>query len=256
MANSSVIGMNEKLGQTYRSDAWWVEPVLTVLALGLFSIYAFWRAAQNNYYEWGPYLSPFYSPDLRALFPEMMRWVAFSPAFLVLWAPLGFRASCYFYRRAYYRSFFMDPPACAVGEAMPHNYQGEKGLPFVLSNLHRYFLYLAIILTLFHWTHVAHSFDFNGHFGVGTGSLVITLDALLLTLYVFSCHSWRHLVGGKLNCFSCSKFNQIRYKGWVRVSKLNENHMLWAWLSLASVGFADFYVYMVSSGVFHDVRFF
>ena len=39
-----------------------VELLPVVVVLGAFSIYATWRAFENQYYEWGPYLSPFYSP--------------------------------------------------------------------------------------------------------------------------------------------------------------------------------------------------
>ena len=58
-------------------------------------------------------ISPFYSPLILFL-PPVLAWV--SPAFLILWAPAGFRVTCYYYRKAYYRAFFLDPVACAVGE--------------------------------------------------------------------------------------------------------------------------------------------
>ncbi len=48
-----------------RRDAWWIELVPVVLVLGAFSVYATWRAFENQYYEWGPYLSPFYSPLIK-----------------------------------------------------------------------------------------------------------------------------------------------------------------------------------------------
>jgi hypothetical protein len=108
-----------RFGASMRRDAWWVELVPVVLVLGAFSVYATWRAFENNYYEWGPYLSPFYSPLLRP------SWWPFSPAILILGGPLGFRATCYYYRKAYYRAFFLDPPACAVGEGRSHRYRGE-----------------------------------------------------------------------------------------------------------------------------------
>ena len=37
---------------------------LTFLVLGGFVVYATWAAFQGNHYEYGPYLSPFYSPLL------------------------------------------------------------------------------------------------------------------------------------------------------------------------------------------------
>jgi hypothetical protein len=250
------VELNKGLGHTLRRDAWWIEPVLTVLTLVAFGIYATWSALQGNYYEWGPYLSPFYSPNLKAMFPEAFSWVGFSPAFLIMWAPLGFRGTCYFYRRAYYRSFFMSPPACSVDEPQGVKYDGERAFPFILQNIHRYFFYIAAVLVLFHWTHVIHAFNFDGKFGIGVGTLIFLVDAIFLTMYAFSCHSWRHLIGGKLNMFSCNALTQMRHRAWKRVSFLNENHMLWAWISLFTVGFADLYVRLVASGVWTDYRIF
>jgi hypothetical protein len=48
----------------------------------------------------------------------------------------------------------------------------------------------------------------------------------------------------------------LRYKAWTQVSKLNAHHMRYAWISLAGVAFADFYVYLLSSGQLTDLRFF
>jgi len=73
-------------GTTMRRDAWWVELIPVVLVLGAFSVYATWRTFENNFYEFGPYLSPFYSPLIKP------KWWPLSPAILILWAPLGFRA--------------------------------------------------------------------------------------------------------------------------------------------------------------------
>jgi hypothetical protein len=79
-------------------------------------------------------------------------------------------------------------------------------------------------------------------------------NVILLSLYSFSCHSLRHLIGGKLDCFSCSQSSHLRYKGWKGVSALNENHMLFAWLSLFSVGLTDLYIRLVSSGAITDIK--
>ena len=43
-----------------------------------------------------------------------------APAILVLWIQVLFRATCYYFRGAYYKAFFLDPPACAVGEPSIH----------------------------------------------------------------------------------------------------------------------------------------
>jgi hypothetical protein len=237
-------------GATLRRDARWLELVPVVVVLSLFGVYATFRAFENNYYEWGPYLSLFYSPLLQP------SWWPFSPALLILGGPLGFRATSYYYRKAYYRAFFLDPPACAVGEGRRHDYRGETAFPFILQNLHRYFLYVAVIFLAFLWYDALHGFWFGGRVGVGVGSLVLLANVVLLTLYTFSCHSLRHLVGGRVDCFSCAAFGRARHAAWQRASVLNERHMLFAWLSLFSVGLADLYVRLVASGVIRDLRLF
>lgn len=240
---------SEKLGSTARRDNWWLEPMLVAVGFGLFIIYATWRAFEGQFYEWGPYLSPFYSPKLA------FDWWKWSPAILILWVPAGFRATCYYYRKAYYRAYFVDPPACAVGHPGGHGYKGETAFPFILQNLHRYFLYLAIIVVGFLWWDAIKAFDFNGQFGIGVGTLVLLANVVLLSFYTFGCHAFRHIVGGRLDCFSCPNGQpKAQFNLWNCVTKLNEHHMLWAWCSLFSVGFADFYVRMVSAGIFTDIR--
>ena len=238
-------------GLTERRDAWWLEILPVVVVLGGFGAYATWRALEGKFYAWGPYLSPFYSPLLDA----HHHWWPWSPALLILAGPLGFRVTCYYYRKAYYRAFFFDPPACSVGEGR-HSYRGETSFPLILQNVHRYFLYLAALFLFFLWRDAISAFRFNGQFGVGVGTLVLLINVMLLTTYTFSCHSLRHLAGGKLDCFSCAAFGRPRYQAWRAVTLLNERHMLWAWLSLFSVGLADFYVRLVSSGALHDARLF
>jgi hypothetical protein len=248
MAESRTAVKRSGLGTTARRDAWWLELLPVVVILGAFSIYATWRALEGDYYEWGPYLSPFYSPLIRP------RWWPFSPAILILWAPLGFRATCYYYRKAYYRSFFLDPPACSVGEFRSHKYRGETAFPLILQNLHRYFLYVALIFLIILWYDAIRAFGFEGGFGIGVGSLVLLTNIILLSLYTFSCHSLRHIVGGKLDCFSCVAFGGQRYAAWRGTSFLNEHHMLFAWFSLFSVGLSDLYVRLVATGAIRDLR--
>jgi hypothetical protein len=250
MAGSPTLLPESRLGSTLRRDAWWVEILPVIFLLGGFGLYATLRAFEGKFYEWGPYLSPFYSP----LIDPLHHWWKFSPALLILAGPLGFRATCYYYRKAYYRAFFLDPPACAVGEPFNRKYQGETKFPFILQNIHRYFFYLAVVFILFLWHDVIKAFNFDGHFGVGLGTLVLTTNVILLTLYTFSCHSLRHLAGGRLDCFSCATFGKPRHTAWRGVSFLNERHMLLAWCSLISVGSADFYVRLVASGAIHDLR--
>jgi hypothetical protein len=250
MAKSSEVVQIGGFGSTLRRDAWWAEIVPSVVLLSAFGIYATFRAFEGKFYAWGPYLSPFYSP----LIDSEHHWWRFSPALLVLAGPLGFRATCYYYRKAYYRAFFLDPPACAVSEVGKRRYRGETSFPFVLQNLHRWFLYVALVFLAFLWRDAIRGFFFKDGFGVGVGSLILIANIVLLTLYTLSCHSLRHLVGGKLDCFSCASFGPARHTTWRWFSGLNERHMLFAWMSLISVGVADFYVRMVSSGLMKDIR--
>ncbi len=236
-------------GATSRRDAWWAEPLAAAVGLALFGAYATWAALEGRNYQAGPYLSPFYSPLV------LLDWWPFSPAILILSAPLGFRLTCYYYRKVYYRAYFLDPPACAVGEPGRGRYCGETTFPLVLQNLHRYFLYLSFVLLASLWRDVFHAFRFEAGVGVGAGTLVLLANTALLTGYTFSCHSLRHLAGGCLDRCAGVPFGSARLALWRWLSRLNRHHMLWAWTSLASVGLADLYVRLVASGVIRDVRF-
>jgi hypothetical protein len=238
-----------RFGSTLRQDAWWVENIPFLIVFGGFLVYATWRAFQNKFFWVAPYLSPFYSP----LIDPDHRWWPFSPALLILGIPGGFRITCYYYRKAYYRAAFFDPPACAVGEGHK-GYSGERKFPFVLQNVHRYFFYLVTIVLIFLWRDTVVAFDFDGHFGIGVGTIVMLVNVVLLTTYSLSCHSLRHLVGGKLDCFSCAVAGAPRHAAWKGVTKLNEHHMFWAWISMISVGLTDFYIYLVASGALRDIR--
>jgi hypothetical protein len=265
MASDAVLPHEYGLGKTNRLDSWWLGPLATAIGFGGFIVYSTFRAFYNAEYEFGfgaripgdpehaYLLSPFYSPLI--ILPWLPSMI--SPAFLILWAPGGFRLTCYYYRKAYYRTFFLDPPACAVGEARK-GYQGETKL-FLFQNIHRYFLYFALIFLVILSIDTIHACLWptadGGHtFGVSVGTLVLAANTTLLTFYTFSCHSLRHLIGGNVDCFSCVALGQARYKLWKGASLLNSRHMLWAWASLFMVGFADFYVWMVASGRMTDVR--
>jgi hypothetical protein len=237
---------------TGRRDRWWLPPLATGLGLAAFGVYAFVVALLGADYRYtgggADYLSPFYSPDLSGLD------VPFSSAFLVIWVPLLFRATCYYYRKAYYRAYFLSPPACAVAGPRRGRYRGEATLPLVLMNAHRYFLFLATIVLGFLWYDAVRAFFFDGAFGIGLGSLVLLANAILLSLFTFGCNSVRHLVGGRLDCFTCSAAARTRHGLWRRVGVLNARHMEWAWVSLAWVALADLYIRLAASGVFDDPR--
>jgi hypothetical protein len=255
-----------RFGATQRRDRWWSGPLVTALGLGAFVIYATFRALFNADYRLGMgtgvlenhayLLSPFYSPLF--VLPASLAWL--SPAALILWAPGGFRVTCYYYRKAYYRAFFLDPVGCSVGEPGQFcglrrgpQYKGETRL-LLFQNLHRYFLYLALIFLVILTIDVIHSCRWPDGFGVSVGTLVLAANTALLTLYTFSCHSFRHLVGGGLDGFSRAPLGKLRYRLWSWASALNTRHMQVAWSSLFSVGFADFYVWMVASGRITDIR--
>jgi hypothetical protein len=266
MATDAVTLRKQGFAETQRRDAWWAGPLVTALVLGSFVVYTTFRIFHNAYFQLGHgtgilpnhayMLSPMYSPYI-ALPSWVPAWV--SPAMFILWMPGGFRLTCYYYRKAYYRAFFLDPPACSVGE--PRNqYAGETRL-LLFQNIHRYFLYIALVFIVILGYDAIHSFIWpkpggGFTFGMSVGSVVLTAGATLLALYTFSCHSLRHLVGGNVDCFSCVAGGQTRYKTWRGITRLNEHHMFWAWVSLFGVTFADLYVWMVASGRITDFRIF
>ena len=263
MAHAEVL-KHRSFGQTMRPDAWWVQPLLVCLGLGAFLIYSTWAAFQGVHYHFGSYLSPFYSPEIFGASPHSLLgpkpgwwpgWLPFSPALLILWAPGLFRVTCYYYRGAYYKSFWADPPACTVGEPR-QRYLGEKSFPLIMQNVHRYFLYLALVflLLLAHDVWKAMWFvDPAGRvvFGIGLGTVVLAVNVVFLTGYTFGCHSLRHLVGGFHD--QLSKAPACR-KTYACVSCFTRAHQRWAWMSLFSVMFADLYVRLCSMGVWRDLR--
>ena len=244
------------LGVTRRRDRWWVAPTVqgilfTVCATYLFFSGIVWNPIFETPYEVDGYLSPLFSP---LLFPDQLPRII-SPGLLILWVPLGFRATCYYYRKAYYRFYFVDPPGCAVGEPELHRrYALETAFPFILQNIHRYFLYLAFIPLTFLWIDA-----FLAVFGqpgtpvrLGLGGVLFFVNVTLLTGYSLSCHSLRHIVGGRLDCFSCTRYQQVRHGIWGRITALNRHHMAWAWASLISVTLADVYVRLLALGLVTD----
>jgi hypothetical protein len=243
-----------------RKDRWWLQPLITVTILVGFIIYSTVRAFENAHYYAEPHLiSPFYSPCLTTqcegdTFPELFTGPAWiSPALYILLVPLGFRLTCYYYRKAYYRSFWLSPPACAVAE--PHkSYSGETRFPLLFQNIHRYFFLAGLVFNAILTYDALMAFrNEEGEFGMGLGTLVLLTNATLLWGYSLSCHSCRHIVGGRLNHFSAHPW---RYQFWTFVSKLNAKHMQLAWVSLFGVALTDLYVRMVATGVFDDPRFF
>jgi hypothetical protein len=268
MASEVVQLTRRGFGQTMRRDAWWVQPLIVFIILASFLVYATWAALQNAHFAYGNYLSPFYSPLLFSDHPHawihgarpswLPAFLPFSPALLILPFPAGFRLTCYYYRGAYYKSFWADPPNCAVGEPRK-SYRGERYFPLVIQNIHRYFLYAALIFLVILSYDAYKAMWFQDastgreSFGIGLGTIVLVVNVVLLGGYTLGCHSLRHLVGGYLDQLSRAP---VRKKTYDCVSCLNRGHMRWAWLSLFWVAFADVYIRLLSMGIWHDVRLF
>jgi hypothetical protein len=296
MAQATLPVQEERFGATARRDAWWAYPLATFLGLLAFLIYAnvivfavpgYFEIRQNKADFFAlhnpavaPYLAPFSSPLIfdaeshhawiHSARPSWWPgWFPFSSAMLILIFPAGFRLTCYYYRKAYYRSFWADPPGCVVGEPRK-SYWGENHWPLLIQNIHRYFMYAALVFVVILGWDAIYAFwwptlDANGNptgghqLGMGLGTLILLINVWLIAGFTFGCNSLRHLVGGRLNCFSCPHniaATNRGYKAWRFVTFFNERHSVWAWLSLFSVAFADFYVRMCAAGYWKDVRFF
>ena len=275
-----VIGGHEDgFGKTHRTDTWWVAPAITFFVFSTFVVYTTWALLQANHYYTAPYLSPFYSPVLftneniagiPGTAPEHLAWfgtwpswwpgggkwwfLPASPAILILVFPLTFRMSCYYYRKAYYRAFAGSPPGCAVGPlaAGKKKYKGETGL-LLIQNLHRYALYFALIFIFLLGKDAFEAFFLHGEPGIGVGSIIITINVVLIACYTFGCHSLRHLLGGRNDCMSCGK-NTIQYSSWKQATWFNARHAQFAWASLIWVMVTDVYVRLVSMGVITDLN--
>jgi hypothetical protein len=250
--------------RTLRKDPWWRAPAVVVILLTIWVTYACVHVFLGRWY-WVPkyhYLTPFYSPcisgactdgsaTLGTWFPKVPSIIPY--ALVSLPFVLGFRLTCYYYRRAYYRAFWRSPAACAVRE--PHaTYSGETRFPLILQNLHRFFFYVVVLISLLNTYDMVQAFRGpDGSFGFGLGSLIMTANVVLLWGYTLSCHSCRHITGGRLKHFSK---HPVRYWIWTQVSLLNKRHMQLAWTTLGTLMLADLYIWLVASGAISDLRFY
>jgi hypothetical protein len=250
--------------RTLRKDPWWKQPRLVATLLTIWVAYATVRVLTGHWYFVPKYhyLTPFYSPcvngECAGDSSTLGTWIPALPpiipyAFVSLPFVLGFRLSCYYYRGAYYRAFWRAPAACGVRE--PHaTYTGETRLPLIVYNLHRYFFYAVIAISLLNTWDAAQAFRGpDGNFGFGLGSLIMGANVVLLWAYTLSCHSCRHITGGRLKHFSS---HPVRYWIWTRISRLNTRHMQFAWITLGTLMLTDLYIMLVASGAFSDPRFF
>jgi hypothetical protein len=248
--------------RTLRTDRWWLSPLLYVIGFTAWLVYGVVRAATQSDY-WVPayhYLTPFASPCLTSScapgaslfgtpFPDFPALIPF--AVLTLPFLLGFRLTCYYYRKAYYRAFWLSPPACAVAE--PHgSYTGERRFPLILQNAHRYFFYVAFLISLINTWDVIDAFHGKDDgFGIGLGTLIMLANVVLLWAYTLSCHSCRHITAGRINNFSK---HPVRYRAWLQISKLNRQHMQLALVTLVSLVVTDAYIALVAAGHLSDLR--
>ncbi len=257
-------------GATARTDNWWVEALVTGVVFLFFIVYTTWAALQGQYYFAEPYLSPFYAPTLfidpsaagaapvsHAWFGAWPSWwpsfLPASPAVLILAFPGSFRFTCYYYRKAYYRSFAGSPPGCAVGPlGGARQYGGETGL-LLFQNLHRYSMYFAVAFVFMLAYDAILAFFHEGTFGIGVGTVILVINTILIGGYTFGCHSFRHMVGGGNDCMSCGKAT-LQYNAWKKASWFNVRHMPFAWASLVWVMIADLYIRLMSMGVIHDLN--
>ena len=256
------------LGRTNRIDNWWSQPLVMGTGLTLALVYTFWRlfiystdSTISYDLEGSVVMSPIFSPNVLEweLFGlkewgqnDAPSWV--NAAILVLWIPFGFRGTCYYMRRVYYRTFFASPVACWVDEPDINKklgYKGEKRL-FIFNNLHRYFLYAAMVILLIKWWDVTHTMTFDDGIGISIGTFVMGIEAFLLTMYVTSCHALRHLAGGVLDRWTTG-ISRIRGKLFGKISILNRSHGFWFWTSLAFVFLGDLWVIAVCEGHISDV---
>jgi hypothetical protein len=249
--------------KTLRTDRWWLAPLITVTLLTLWVAYATVRAFMQRWYfvEEYHYLTPFYSPCWStACVPEaalfgwrfLPDWPIIPYAALTLPFLLLFRLTCYYYRRAYYRSFWASPPACAVPDGHK-KYSGETRFPLIFQNAHRYFFYAAVLISIINTWDAIIAFQSPQGFGIGLGNVILWINVILLWAYTASCHSCRHIVGGQLKHFSK---NPLRYKTWTLVSRLNAKHMELAWITLGTLMLTDAYIMAVAADWISDLRFF
>jgi hypothetical protein len=250
--------------RTLRTDRWWIQTAGIAVILLIFIVYSTIRIFMAKWYYAADYhyLTPLYSPCVTdSCVPGSSHFgtpFGAFPFFLplgIIAFPIvaGFRVTCYYYRKAGYRSLWGSPPACAVQE--PHKkYTGETRFPLFAMNWHRYFFYFAALILL------VNSYDailaFQGHdggFGLGLGTLIIVINVVMLAGYTLSCHACRHVVGGRLKHFSK---HPLRYRFWTFVSMLNARHGTFAMISLFTVIFTDAYIMAVSAGWFNDLRIF
>ena len=140
-----------------RVDVWWTQPLLIFLGLGGFHrLFHLGGVPGKALLFRALSLAVLFAGNFRRIAAQLVRaeagwwpgWLPFSPALADSVGAGWFRLTCYYYRGAYYKAFWADPPACAVGEPRK-TYLGEQSFPLIMQNVHRYFLYLALLFLVF-----------------------------------------------------------------------------------------------------------
>jgi hypothetical protein len=243
-----------------RIDNWRKSPILTFIGLSAFVLYGLIRTSSQDAFwvDKYHYLSPFASPCLSdtcgkaaefgtwGTFPKMIPLAILTLPFLLL-----FRLTCYYYRKAYYRAFWQSPVACAVPEPRG-KYSGETRFPLIMQNAHRYFWFVAVLISVINTYDAILAFHSPTGFGFGLGNIILVVNVVLLWSYTMGCHSCRHITLGRINHFSR---HPVRYWLYERASWLNGRHMQLAWTTLATLVLTDAYIALVSSGTISDLRF-
>ena len=187
-------------------------------------------------------------------FGQPISWWPLSPALIILIFPLGLPADLLLLPQGLLPGVLVLA-AGLRGRRAARPYTGETRFPLILQNIHRYFWYFAmlfgVILTYDAILGFRNPHGQWGHMGLGT--VILLINAALIWLYTLSCHSCRHIMGGKLKHFSK---HPVRYWAWQQISKLNGRHMLLAWVSLIWLVVTDFYIFLLAHGTITDLRFF
>lgn len=229
---------NKKLfsGELWEAN-WRLWGFLLILILSVVALYLY-RITTTVF----GYTDPFYSPTLAVI-----------PLIAV------FRLSCYAYRKDYYRHVFKHPLGCQSSDRLDEEkrtYKGETGF-FSLNNFHRYFLYIAIaILPFFYYDIYISMVYYSGYVTLRLGTVILIINALLLTTWTFSCHAFRHITGGYIDCYACKTGGRGIKKFYNGQSYLNLHHEQLAFVSLLFVVAVDLYIRGLMYGLPIDFTFF
>lgn len=161
--------------------------------------------------------------------------------------PIGFRLTCYYFRGWYSKHIFGRSFSKRQLLNLKHiKYTGE----WWVHKLHRYFLIAAIGLLILHfYDAVINVIQNSGHLYLS--NILEWLDVIFLSMYVFGCHSFRHILGGNLICFGCKR--KTRYKDHSWQYWLNQHHGLFFWISIITIIVLELYVRLMTNNLITDL---